>query len=239
MFAFSEYSHRNSNCLVPSLTGPDFNIRSEIAKLEAAIKAQPNNPENYFNLADIFLWECYWLRATIDLLEKALILQPQNTYYRWLLIDTRYRFPNPRPNAEHFEKLIKYDPQNLKIYTNYSRHCWDYTMQHRKAIKLLRKAKKIENKFFYGNAVYKWYLNHFKENYWNQLHLDRSKLFRAANYFYIFYWNWLTACIIITPILLTASLVAYKVLSKRKSDSARNYSHSKTKRRIPNAAIYI
>lgn len=114
MFAFSEYKYKKSLCSVPQLLPASLTLKGEIARLEKAIKENPRNASNYFKLADLFYWDCLWIAAAIDLVEKGLELEPNNIPYRWLVIFMRYRFPDPEPNASHIEKLLSIKPDDLE-----------------------------------------------------------------------------------------------------------------------------
>jgi hypothetical protein len=52
-------------------------------------------------------------------------------------------------------------------------------MNHRKAIKILKKMKSSQKKLDL--------LISYKRNYWKQIAIDRSVLWKIWNYFYIFY----------------------------------------------------
>jgi hypothetical protein len=187
MFAFPEYKYKKSLCHVPDLLPASLTLKDEISKLEASIKREPNNVSNYFKLADIFYWDCLWIRAAIDLVEKGLELEPNNIPYRWLAIFMRYRFPSTGPNAGHLEKLLEINPIDLDALYKYSSYQWYYTMDHKKAMKVLRRARKVERKLTNSTRRFRRYLNSYKKNYWNQVAVDRSKLWRICEYFYIFY----------------------------------------------------
>ena len=187
MFAFSEYKYRKSLCYVPGLLPVSLTLKEEISRLEKAIKEDSKNASNYFKLADIFYWDCLWISAAIDLVEGGLKLEPDNVPYRWLVIFMRYRFPDPEPNAHHLEKLLSINPDDLEALDYYSRHNWHYTMNYRKAMRILRRARHVEKKLTNSTKKSRWRLDSYKKNYWNQLAVDRNSLWRGWNYFYIFY----------------------------------------------------
>jgi cytochrome c-type biogenesis protein CcmH/NrfG len=148
MFAFSEYGYMKSRCNVPPVIATTVSLKKEIARLEQAIKSDPQNPENYFRLADIFYWDCLWIRASIELVERGLLLDPDNVPYRWLVTDMRYRFPSTQPNAEHFKQLLRVAPHNSDALYYYSRHQWRYEMDYRAAVRTLRKIPNANNKLY-------------------------------------------------------------------------------------------
>lgn len=187
MFAFPEYGYKKSRCDVPNLLPTSVSLKDEIARLKQKIKAEPKNASNYFKLADIFYWDCLWIATAIDLVEKGLELDPDNVPYRWLVIDMRYRFPAPEPNVRHLKKLLKIDPDDHDALDYLSRHYWYYTMEYKKAIEVLGRAKKVEKKLTGDTKKSQWRLSYYKKNYWSQLAVDRNPLWNTWNYFYIFY----------------------------------------------------
>lgn len=187
MFAFSEYGYKKSLCPVPELLPGSLSLKDEISRLEMAIKKEPGNASNYYKLADIFYWDCLWIGAAIDLVEKGLELEPENVAYRWLAIFMRYRFPNPEPNGEHLEKLLEIDFEDFSALDYYSRHQWHFIMDHRKAVRILGKLKIVEKELTNNTERSKWLLNAYKKKYWSQVDVDRNALWRTWNYLYLFH----------------------------------------------------
>jgi tetratricopeptide (TPR) repeat protein len=202
MFAFGEY--KKSRCHVPDLLPASLSLTDEISRLKKAIKAETEKASNYFELADLFYWDCLWIGAAIDLVEKGLDLEPDNVPYRWLLIFMRLRFPDPEPNVKHFEELLRIDPDDLDALRYYSQHQWYYTMQYGEAMQTLKKLKAAELKQTNDTRMYKWHLNNYKANYWNQIAVDRSVVWKIWNYLYIFYrpYAWYFVAAVLLPIVL-------------------------------------
>lgn len=200
MFAFGEY--KKSRCNVPGLLPASLRLTEEISRLEKAIKDEPEKVSTYFRLADMFYWDCLWIRSAIDLVEKGLDLEPDNVPYRWLAINMRYRFPDPEPNVKHFGKLLEIDPDDRGALYGYSWHHWHYTMDYEKAMDILGRIKDIENKS--GIKGYKTRLNDYKANYWNQIAVDRSIVWKIWNYLYIFYrpYAWYFVAAALLPMVL-------------------------------------
>lgn len=194
MFAFSEYKYQRSRCWIPELIPFPLNLREKIAGLEEAIKKEPVNASNYFELADIFYWECYWIRSAIDVAEEGLELEPDNVPYRWLAIDMRYRFPEVENTPIHYEALLKSDPEVRRVRSSYSWHCWFISMEYRKALSLLK-----ENKH---ESWAQQLLRAYKKNYWEQVARDKHMISKTWGYFYIFY----------LPHTVTSILVAISVV---------------------------
>ena len=225
IFAFPEYNSDENHFSVPPLLPPSVSLKDEIARLENQIKINPNNASNYFKLADIFYWDCLWIGPAIDLVEKGLALEPDNVPYRWLVIDMRYRFPASQLNLGHFKMLLKNNPADLDTLHYYSRHCWYYTMEHRKAIELLEKAKKVERKLSNDSWKSRWYLQSYKNNFWNQLFIDRNMLFRVCKYLYIFYWTktlYLIAAVVLAVLFITCYNLRLRITRKLQNQRLKN-----------------
>jgi tetratricopeptide (TPR) repeat protein len=202
MFAFLEHNQKKSLCNVPSLLPASTSVRDEIEKHKRKIEREPNNSSNYFELADILYWDCLWIAAAVDLTEKGLELEPQNVPYRWLAIFMRYRFPDPDPNINHLEKLLEIDPDDYDALEYYSRHHWYYIMDFRKSVKILQKLKTVEKESTNDTFKYRWLLNSYKKNYWNQINVDRNILYRCLHYLYIFHFYGLFIFVIMTVIII-------------------------------------
>jgi len=144
MFAFPEYKYQKSLCNVPRLQPDSFSVKDEIIKLEGLIKNKPDNASNYFKLADVLYWECYWIGAAIDVVEKGLELEPDNVPYRWLAIFMRYRYPKIEYIPKHFDTLLEINPNNVVVLKNYISHCRLFTKENTKATELERRLKKVE-----------------------------------------------------------------------------------------------
>jgi hypothetical protein len=208
MFAFPEEKSKKSMCSVPGLLPSSVNLRGEISRLEDAINKEPQNASNYFRLADIFYWDCMWIRSAIDLVEEGLELEPYNVPYRWLAIRMRYRFPSPEPNKRHLEKLLEINPDDVDALNYYGMHCWFYTMEYKKAMTYLRKIKSAEIKL---NLL----LN-FKQNYWKQVVVDKNVFWRTWNCFYIFYVSEKVLYGTVTAVLIVLFFVCRKRFWQRK-----------------------
>lgn len=215
IFAFPEYTQKNNRFSVPALLPASVSLKDEIKRLEYKIKTEPGNAENYFKLADILYWDCLWIGAAIDLVEKGLAIEPDNIPYRWLVIDMRYRFEDSQPNLDHFKMLMKINPKDLDTLHYYSRHCWYYTMELRKAVKLIEKAKKVERKLSNKTWKSRWYLITYKYNFWKQLFIDRNLLYRYFMYIYVFHWTQILYQIGASAVLLTAFFMFLRL--KRRS----------------------
>ena len=144
MFAFPEYRYQKSLCNIPRLRPDSFSVKDEIIKLEELIKNEPNDASNYFELGDVLYWECYWIGAAIDVVEKGLDLEPDNVPYRWLAIFMRYRYPKIEYIPEHFDALLKINPNDVVVLKNYISHCRLFTKESNKANELERRLKKVE-----------------------------------------------------------------------------------------------
>lgn len=119
MFAWPEGLRHPEYPATPPPLPAGFKIADEIAKLETEIKADPKISKNYFLLADLLYFECYWIRGAMDALERGLAEDPTNSAYRKRLIKLSYRFPDLSKVQEHYETLLKYDPNDLRTIKDY------------------------------------------------------------------------------------------------------------------------
>ena len=187
MFAYPEYERKASLCRVPGLKPMRVSLKDEIRRLDAMIRLSPEDPSNYFELADIFCWDCMWLATAIDLVEKGLELNPRDIPYRWLAIDLRYRFPCPEPNARHFEMLLTLEPEDVDALYGFSRHCWLFTLEHRRAMGLLRRGREAEERATGTDKRYRRTLKWYKDNYWREIAVDWNRPKKVWNYIWIFW----------------------------------------------------
>jgi hypothetical protein len=186
MFAYSKSKGKKSLCNIPELIPFPLNLKEKIKKLKKAVEDNPNDASNYFKLADIFYWECYWIKAAIDVVEKGLELEPENYPYRWLAISMRYRFPSAGLNQKHYDALLHYYPKDILVLLNSSRYYWYYPMDYKKALKILRRIKKIErSKDTYPYIIY---LLDYIGNYWQEVSLDRNILWKITHFINIFFF---------------------------------------------------
>lgn len=184
MFAYSKSKGKKSLCNIPELITFPLNLKERTKKLEEAIQENPKDASNYFKLADILYWECYWIKAAIDVAEKGLELEPDNYPYRWLVINMRYRFPSAELNQKHYDALLHYYPKDVIVLLFSSRYYWYSLMDYKKALKILSKVKKIdENKYaglYFSNLI------DYMINYWKQVSLDRNIIWKITHFIYIF-----------------------------------------------------
>ena len=186
MFAFPEYETSRSLCKVPGLRPLSVSMKDQIKQLEAAIQASPGDAANYFELADIFYWDCLWIAPAIDLVERGLELEPENVPYRWLAIYMHYRFPSPEANDAHYRMLLALDPENIDALYHYGWHCWHFSMDYRKAVRLLRKGREAEQKTTGDVRLYRRYIRDCQQNYWRQVAVDWNRAWAAFSYIRIF-----------------------------------------------------
>jgi tetratricopeptide (TPR) repeat protein len=137
MFAYTDYPYEKSRCNIPKLIPFPLNIKSRIEELQDAIRKDPGNASNYFKLADIFYWECFWVRAAIDVVEKGLKLEPDNVPYRWLVIYMLYRYPKIEDIPAHYKALLKLNPCDDDTLYRCTSHYSDLLKQPSKA-KMIR-----------------------------------------------------------------------------------------------------
>lgn len=132
IFGFREYSYRKSRVNIPEVIPFPENLEDKIAKLEAAIERDPEDAETYFELATLLYFECYWIRAAIDLVEKGLEFDPDNVAARWLAIKMRYRFPIVQGIPDHYEALLEITPSEKAVWSGYHHFCKTYSKDEKK-----------------------------------------------------------------------------------------------------------
>lgn len=137
MFAYPEYARKKSRVPVPDLRDLSIPLATRIQQLEARLEKDPRNAEIHFELASIFYFECYWIRAAINAVERGLELSPDRVEERWLAIDMRYRFPATGGAGAHYDHLRLLFPDD--------RDLWEEAIHHeRKVIRDLARAREIE-----------------------------------------------------------------------------------------------
>lgn len=122
MFAWENEYHKPEVPATPAPLAKEKLLDAEIVHLEKAIEKQPEIAANYFALADLLYFECYWIRDAMQLIEKGLTLEPSNVLYRKRFIYFAYRFPDLSRVEHHYEQIFQHDPgdyRNLRSYSNY------------------------------------------------------------------------------------------------------------------------
>lgn len=110
---------------IPATPAPlpkDQSLEEAITQLEKAIKETPTNASNYFKLADIFFYECYWIRDAMKLIEQGLEYESENCLYRKRYVNFAYRFPDLSKVRDQYEAIYKHNPGdflNLGSYRSY------------------------------------------------------------------------------------------------------------------------
>lgn len=122
IFAWENEYHEPEVPASPLPLVKEKSLDKEILRLENAIKLRPELGSNYFALADLLFFECYWIRDAMELIEKGLVLDPANVLYRKRFISFAYRFPDLSRVEYHYEQIFQHDPgdyQNLWSYAYY------------------------------------------------------------------------------------------------------------------------
>lgn len=137
MFAYPEYVRGRSRIPIPELRDLSTSLATRIRQLEARLASEPNNAEIHFELASIFYFECYWIRAAINAVERGLALRPDRIAERWLAIEMRYRFPATGGASVHYDQLRRLFPKD--------RDLWEEAIHHeRKVIRDPVRGREIE-----------------------------------------------------------------------------------------------
>jgi hypothetical protein len=83
--------------------------------------------------------------------------------------------------------LLALEPGNVDALYGLSRHCWLFTLDHRKAMHLLRLGRRAEQEETGNTTRYQWYLEFYKDNYRKEIAVDWSRPKRLWNYIWIFW----------------------------------------------------
>ena len=143
MFAFTDCSYETSKMPPPPALSFPLNLKQRIGALEQAIRERPEVAANYFELADIFYWECYWIAGAIEVAEKGLALEPGRTAYRWLVIDMRSHYPLLDGIPAQYEAILKQDPDDLKALHDYAYFSREFLKDARRAASLRARYDKL------------------------------------------------------------------------------------------------
>jgi len=138
MFAFVDVSYEPSSCAIPPLVRLDRSLASQIHELEDEIKKNPDKASNYFRLADLFYWQCYWIKSAIEVVEKGLEKDPTNISAHWLAIKMRERYPLWDGIKGHYEAILKQDPKNAEALQAYSWYAKTVLKDEKKSEELLK-----------------------------------------------------------------------------------------------------
>ncbi|MCF6314021.1 MAG: TPM domain-containing protein [Verrucomicrobiales bacterium] len=142
MFAWKNELRKPVVPPTPAPLAKGKSLDAEILRLEKAIQNLPKEASNYFALADLLYFECYWIRDAMKLIEKGLLLDPANVLYHKRFISFAYRFPDMSRVEHHHEQIFQHDPgdyENLRLYISYLKR--KRSTAYEAKINLLRKAK--------------------------------------------------------------------------------------------------
>lgn len=90
----------------------DRSLKKHIEKLEANIKAHPDDAENYFKLAEILFFENYWIKDALSTIHKGLELDPYNERYLRMAIFFGSKMPDYRFYDDYLARLGKINPDD-------------------------------------------------------------------------------------------------------------------------------
>jgi len=147
MFAFPEYKKIISRVHVPKPLADTINIHERVLELRKAIKAKPNDADNYFKLTDILCWECQWLNEAITVCEKGLELDPGKIPYYWLAKNMRYQLSASTGAPRLLNKLVELTPYDDFVYDSLIWHYQKVRMNKGKYQEAKLKQLKMEDSF--------------------------------------------------------------------------------------------
>jgi hypothetical protein len=99
-----------------------FPLAAAVQAREERIRDAPGEAANYAALGDLYLFEMNWLTKSIALYEKATALAPNETAYRWRLMDLYLNASRADKSLEELKFLSEHspaDPQTRQWYRSY------------------------------------------------------------------------------------------------------------------------
>lgn len=172
---------------IPRLPAFPLNLKEKIGKLKENIAKDPNNPANYFKLADIYHWECLSDEEAIKFLEIGLKLEPDNVPYHLLAVLIYEKYLPGIDNAQrHLEAALKYRPDDRKIYEAYSVFLVFALNDFKKENDFLKRTAWLEKKYI-GQDLYSRNTKELDEGHnWHDLLKGKNLFYKITRYFYLF-----------------------------------------------------
>ncbi len=84
----------------------DQDLAATIKELEQQIRDNPEDAAACFRLADIFYFECYWIRSAMEVLEEGFRRKPYSVNQRRRFLTMAFRFPDYSRVAHHLEQMV-------------------------------------------------------------------------------------------------------------------------------------
>ncbi len=119
MFALTDFTPKATIPPTPQPLPYPLDLKAHIETIEAQIEAEPHVAAHYFRLADVFYFECYWIRDAINLVEKGLEIDPIGDGYTERLIAMKYRFPDLSRLDKILARALEVDPGNKSLASSY------------------------------------------------------------------------------------------------------------------------
>ncbi len=171
---------------IPALIPLPLDLKERIAQLKKAIKEEPENASNYFKLAEIYYWECFWTRGALDLINKGLELEPDNVFYHLLAIEVCHRGEGKGESERHYKEILKYRPDDWRVYWQYVGYCFLTLGEYKKASDVLKQIMNLETKYI-GYPKFSYRLKGLLQvDYWHVMAKDKNWFYRTKEYFRIF-----------------------------------------------------
>ncbi|MGJ8676391.1 MAG: TPM domain-containing protein [Akkermansiaceae bacterium] len=119
MFAHRNIKSKSQYYRTPKLRSTEEDPYERIRQLQENVRLNPNDPNAYFELGEYLYFECYWIRAAIMTIEKGLVIDPENTERRFMVIDMRMKFPMWDQIPHHYEEILKVKPKLWHAWSRY------------------------------------------------------------------------------------------------------------------------
>ena len=168
----------------PKLIPFPLNLKEKINRLNALIAKEPNNPDNYFQLADIYHWECAWNEEAAKVLEQGLKLEPDNVPYHISVIELYGKdVPGMDKIGGHYETILKYRPDDRRIYAGYFDYLVSTATDYKKINNTVNFIESLEKRYI-GNNAYSRRMRAMAETfYWNHV-INKKPLFDRVKSYY-------------------------------------------------------
>jgi hypothetical protein len=99
-----------SKSIPPPLLPVGADLKAEVARAEAAVRAEPRNVEAWIALANLLHFEMFWLQPAEAVYERIVALAPERTDMRWRMIDIYQMTSDVEGQNREWCAILKRDP---------------------------------------------------------------------------------------------------------------------------------
>ncbi len=120
LFAWIEENHPVKNYILyqnksnaAPLIGDPESLLEKISIAQEKLKQEPKNASRYFELADLFYFEMYWMEEAKQLVKEGLKLEADNLAYNWRLVDLNMNTDDTEGVLSSMKKITQRWPSDL------------------------------------------------------------------------------------------------------------------------------